>query len=114
MNKKVAYKILFLFSLFIQQALLAQKQVKPVPPLSSERGKLVYSNDELGNRIPDFSYCGYKASEQSIPNLDVKVVVPVKSGDATFQYAYDNKGNWIKRIGKYEKGTFTVVREIIY
>ncbi|MBP6686802.1 MAG: pectate lyase [Lacibacter sp.] len=84
-NNKTAYHFLFLFSLFIQQALLAQKQVKPVPPLSSERGKLVYSNDELGNRIPDFSYCGYKASEQPIPNIDVKVVVPVKAGDATLR-----------------------------
>ncbi|MEJ8819848.1 DUF6298 domain-containing protein [Lacibacter sp. H407] len=85
MNKKVAYKILFLFCLFIQQALLAQKQVKPVPPLYSEKGKLIYTADAQGNRIPDFSYCGYKASEQSIPDVDVKVVVPVKAGDATLR-----------------------------
>jgi hypothetical protein len=84
-NKKVAYKIIFLFSLFIQQALLAQKQVKPVPPLYSEKGKLMYTSDKQGNRIPDFSYCGYKASEQPIPNVDVKIVVPVKAGDATLR-----------------------------
>ncbi|HTH31456.1 MAG TPA: hypothetical protein VL946_08895, partial [Lacibacter sp.] len=85
MNKKVAYKIIFLFSLFIQQALLAQKQVKPVPPLYNEKGKLIYTADTQGNRIPDFSYCGYKASEQPIPNVDVKIVVPVKAGDATLR-----------------------------
>lgn len=85
MNKKIAYRILVLFSLFIQQALLAQKQVKPVPPLYSEKGKLMYTADAQGNRIPDFSYCGYKASEQPIPNVDVKVIVPVKAGDATLR-----------------------------
>ncbi len=86
MKNKRVYRFLFLISsLFIQQALPAQKQVKPVPPLYSERGKLVYSSDELGNRIPDFSYCGYKASEQPIPTVDVKVVVPVKAGDATLR-----------------------------
>ncbi|HLO38015.1 MAG TPA: hypothetical protein VK173_05990, partial [Lacibacter sp.] len=85
MNNRRAYKVLFLFSLLIQQALFAQKQVKPVPPLYSEKGKLIYTTDAQGNRIPDFSYCGYKASEQPIPNVDVRVVVPVKAGDATLR-----------------------------
>ena len=76
MKNKTAYRFLFLFSLFIQQALLAQKPVRPVPPLYTEKGKLLYTPDPAGNRIPDFSYCGYKASEQPIPNVDVKVVVP--------------------------------------
>ena len=86
MNKKIVYRILVLIILIIgQQALLAQKQAKPVPPLSSEKGKLVYSADQLGNRIPDYSYCGYKASEEAIPNVEVKVVVPQKPGDATLR-----------------------------
>lgn len=86
MNKRTVYRYLILISLITgQQALLAQKQVKPVPPLYSEKGKLIYAPDQLGNRIPDFSYCGYKASEQPIPNIDVKVVVPVKAGDATLR-----------------------------
>ena len=86
MNNKRAYRFLFLISsLFIQQALPAQKQAKPVPPLYSEKGKLIYTADAQGNRIPDFSYCGYKASEQPIPTIDVKVVVPVKAGDATLR-----------------------------
>jgi len=85
-NTKRAYRFLcFIISLFIQQALPAQKQVKPVPPLYSDKGKLVYSPDQLGNRIPDYSYCGYKASEQAIPTVAVKVVVPVKAGDATLR-----------------------------
>jgi hypothetical protein len=68
-----------------QQALAAQKTEKPVVPLSFEKGKLIYIPDSLGNRIPDFSYCGYKASEQPIPTVLVKVVVPVTKGDATLR-----------------------------
>ncbi|UFH52663.1 DUF6298 domain-containing protein [Spirosoma sp. KNUC1025] len=63
----------------------AQKN-KPVPPkpvaLGTE-GHLVYTPDEQGNRIPDFSYCGYKAGEEAIPNVAIKVVVPARKGDAT-------------------------------
>jgi hypothetical protein len=79
-------KIFLLLTLLIfQQPLPAQKLEKPVVPLSYEQGKLVYTPDSLGNRIPDFSYCGYKASEQPIPTLPVKVVVPVAKGDATLR-----------------------------
>jgi hypothetical protein len=41
--------------------------------------------DSLGNRIPDFSYCGYKASDVPVPNVAVKIVVPPTDGDATDQ-----------------------------
>jgi hypothetical protein len=62
--------------------LQAQKQ-KPVSPLVITKGKISYSPDSLGNRIVDFSYCGYAASEQSIPAIPVKVVVPLTNEDAT-------------------------------
>ncbi|UYQ95547.1 DUF6298 domain-containing protein [Chitinophaga horti] len=61
----------------------AQKKPKPIPPLSFANGKLQYAPDSLGNRIPDFSWCGYKAGETTIPDVPVKVTVPVKPGDAT-------------------------------
>src|SRR6476620_484809 len=61
----------------------AQKQTKPLSPLVAGKGSLVYNPDSLGNRIPDFSFCGYMASEEAIPNVPVKVVVPVVKGDAT-------------------------------
>lgn len=84
MRQRTGQLIILIFaSLISQQALLAQKQVKPVPPLSVERGKLQYHADERGNRIPDFSYCGYKASEAPIPMVPVKIFVPHRSGDAT-------------------------------
>jgi ribosomal protein L28 len=87
MKIKRSYKQLFLILAVVfnfQQVLLAQKTLKPAP-LFVDKGKLLYTPDSLGNRIPDFSYCGYKASEQAIPNVDVKVVVPVVKGDATLR-----------------------------
>ncbi|GHV32324.1 hypothetical protein FACS1894177_08310 [Bacteroidia bacterium] len=39
--------------------------------------------DSLGNRIPDFSYCGYQASNVPIPQVPVKIIVPVIDGDAS-------------------------------
>lgn len=60
------------------------KKTPPPPPLSqAQGGKLVYVADSLGNRIPDFSFCGYMASEKEIPDVPVKVVVPVSKEDAT-------------------------------
>jgi ribosomal protein L28 len=87
MNIKRSYQQFFLilaavFSL--QQALMAQKPLKPAP-LYVDKGKIFYTPDSLGNRIPDFSYCGYKASEEAIPNVNIKVVVPVTKGDATLR-----------------------------
>lgn len=86
-NRKLSYKFLFLFSVILcqQAGSQAQKQAKPIPPLYFDKGKLIYTPDSLNNRIPDFSYCGYKASEQAIPNVPVKVVVPVTKGDATLR-----------------------------
>jgi hypothetical protein len=64
----------------------AGQQIKPVPSLEvGKDGRMSYEADELGNRIPDFSYSGYKASEQAIPNVAVRVVVPAKEGDATLR-----------------------------
>ena len=61
----------------------AQKKPKPVPPIAFAQGRLQYAPDSLGNRIPDFSYSGYKAGEAAIPEAPVRVIVPLQSGDAT-------------------------------
>ena len=87
MNIKPLYKFLFIAAVGFnfQQALRAQKPVKPVLPLYEEKGRLQYIPDASGNRIPDFSYCGYKASEQAIPDIEIKIVVPAIKGDATLR-----------------------------
>lgn len=62
------------------------KPVEPPKPIfKGSNGKLAYTPDALGNRIPDFSYAGYMAGEQAIPTAVVKVVVPVTEGDATLR-----------------------------
>src|SRR5688572_3022286 len=66
-------------------AIYAQKPAKPVSPLVAGKGKIVYNPDSLGNRIPDFSFCGYMASNVTIPDVPVKIVVPVAKGDATLR-----------------------------
>ena len=100
--------------------MLAQKPVKPVVPLSFENGKLIYIADSLGNRIPDFSYCGYKASEESIPTIPVRVVVPVSKGDATLriQSALDHvaslpaDANGFRGAVLLQKGTYEVFGQL--
>ncbi|MGB3005081.1 MAG: DUF6298 domain-containing protein [Chitinophagaceae bacterium] len=77
--------MLLLFLLQLSFFSFSQKITKLTPPLYFDKGKLIYTPDSLNNRIPDFSYCGYKASEQSIPNVDIKVVVPIAKGDATYR-----------------------------
>jgi len=74
--------------LLLSQLSFGQKKkgVKPPPPpVFADRQGLTYTPDSLGNRIIDFSYCGYMASEKPIPDVPVKVSVPVKSGDATLR-----------------------------
>jgi hypothetical protein len=46
-----------------------------------EDGKLVYDRDERGNRIPDFSHCGYGGGGMAIPDAPVRVTVQPVHGD---------------------------------
>src|SRR5262249_28579773 len=39
--------------------------------------------DSQGNRIPDFSHCGYAGGDRSIPDAPVRVAVPPGRGDST-------------------------------
>jgi len=75
----------FFFTLLATLPAAAQKPPKPVPPpapIEYKDGKLTYAPDSLGNRVPDFSYCGYRAGDAAIPTATVKVTVPAKPGDA--------------------------------
>ena len=80
---------LFVGGMLMHAPAIAQKNKKagqPPAPLSiGKDGKIIYQADVNGDRIPDFSYCGYMASEQPIPTVPVRVVVPLKKGDATLR-----------------------------
>ncbi len=45
--------------------------------------KLAYHHDALGNRIPDYSHCGFQAGNAPIPDVQAKVFVTPVPGDAT-------------------------------
>jgi len=62
----------------------AQKKTIPPPPVFlAKDGRLAYTPDVSGNRIPDFSFCGYRAGETPIPDAEIRVTVPLRNGDAT-------------------------------
>lgn len=61
----------------------AQKPPQPQPPVRWEGGRLIYALDEAGNRVPDFSYCGYEQSELPLPVVKAVVTVPHQKGDNT-------------------------------
>ncbi|HZI31109.1 MAG TPA: hypothetical protein VFF11_02140, partial [Candidatus Binatia bacterium] len=55
----------------------------PIPIISFKHNHLAYDKDASGNRVPDFSTCGYVASDRSIPDAPVRVVVSPIKGDET-------------------------------
>src|SRR6185369_11798453 len=59
-------------------------QAAPKPAVSrDENGRLLYEVDERGNRVPDFSTCGYSGGNEQIPDAPVRVVVAPVKGDET-------------------------------
>ncbi len=102
-------------------AVFAQKAQRPPSPLFYRDGKLGYTPDSLGNRVPDFSYCGYRASAEAIPDVPVRVVVGMKPGDATtrIQKALDHvaslpvDANGFRGAVLLQKGNFPVSGQLL-
>ncbi|SFP84690.1 DUF6298 domain-containing protein [Parafilimonas terrae] len=102
-NKRIAanniYKIscAALLALFAITAAHAQKNktCTELVCFINDSDSLAFNKDSLGNRIPDFSYAGYAAGEKPIPDVPVKIVVPLMSADATaaIQHAIDYVSN---------------------
>ncbi len=51
--------------------------------LKVDNEHFTYLKDERGNRILDFSYCGYQSSNKDIPAIRNVVFVPYENGDNT-------------------------------
>lgn len=60
----------------------APAKLSPLISLGKD-GRLIYQPDARGNRVPDFSNCGYAGGDQPIPNVLVQVVVAPVDGDET-------------------------------
>ena len=46
-----------------------------------QNGNLLYNIDIKGNKVPDYSYVGYKNSDVDIPSVPVKVTINAVQGD---------------------------------
>ena len=68
----------------------AAEKPRPAVQVASD-GTLEYAVDSRGNRVPDFSFCGYANGDRDIPIVPVKVVVQPVDGDdgARIQAAID-------------------------
>jgi arylsulfatase A-like enzyme len=57
---------------------------EPAPVTQGKNGgRLRYAVDSRGNRVPDFSHCGYMAGDTPIPDAPVKITVAPIPGDNT-------------------------------
>jgi len=84
-----------LYFLLVPVAFGQKKPQKSSPVALAGDGRLAYTPDSLGNRIVDFSYAGYMAGAQAIPEAPIRVTVPAREGDAAarIQAAIDYVGN---------------------
>ena len=65
-------------------SVMAHFKTTPNSPVHvTDSGKLVYKAYPNGDRVPDYSFCGYRQSEAPIPTIPAKVFVPHVKGDAT-------------------------------
>ncbi len=69
-------------ALSVASSLAAAPKLSPIISVAKD-GKLAYHADEHGNRVPDFSSCGYLGGDRAIPDVPVRVVVAPAPGDST-------------------------------
>ncbi|HKW28082.1 MAG TPA: DUF6298 domain-containing protein [Verrucomicrobiae bacterium] len=75
------FLLLFTFG-FVLTAGAAPEKLSPIISIGPD-GHLVYYPDEHGNRVPDFSTCGYAGGDKDIPDAPARVIVPPVAGDET-------------------------------
>ena len=83
-------RLLLLLAIYLAPNLLIA-YANDLPVAIGSEGRLVYQTDKLGNRIPDFSHCGYAGRDREIPNVPVRIKLDPADGDdgARIQNAID-------------------------
>lgn len=78
-------------SLSVVLCLFAATAIAQPPVHRGTDGKLVYQANDRGDRIPDFSSCGYAGADRAIPTAPIRVVIDPIDGDngARIQAALD-------------------------
>ncbi len=77
-----ASRLIFILVLFASSSLCAQTWFSQIVYYDGD-GSLVYKVDDENNRVPNFSYAGYKNSEEPIPNVPVFLTISPIDGDNT-------------------------------
>ena len=81
MKHNLCRTLLLFAGVFLFATIDAHFKTTPQSPVHiTETDELVYKSYPNGDRIPDFSFCGYRQSEYPIPWVDAKVYVPVVDG----------------------------------
>jgi len=94
MKKYVRFFIPLVFLAVYALCLAAQESASISFLSQANDGSLVYGTDAEGNRIPDFSHCGYKGGNSPIPDVPIRAVLSPVEGDNTqrIQAAIDYVG----------------------
>lgn len=89
----IIIRVLLLCAVVVQGTKAADTTPRP-SFLTFDNGMLVYGTDPLGNRLPDFSHCGYRGADHPIPDVPVRIVLSPADGDNTerIQKALDYLG----------------------
>ncbi len=91
--------LLFLLSIVFIQSITAQ-----TTSLQVKKNIVSYIPDAKGNRVLDFSYCGYKSSEQDIPNLKNVIFVPHVTGEADASEVIQRAINYVSALKADSRG----------
>ena len=75
--KKLLFTLLGIAGLCCTQGV-----AQPAFPISAAKGKLQYAADSRGNRILDFSQCGYRNSNELIPDAEVVFTLSPSENDS--------------------------------
>jgi len=83
-DKRICRAVYFssIMILFSTSVLWAQSWQSSLVQMD-ESGNLTYTSDADGNRIPDFSYAGYRNSEEDIPVIEAVSTISPVAGDNT-------------------------------
>lgn len=85
--KILLFLFAFSFSFGTPYILSGQNSIEQNPSsfFKFDSGSLVYTHDEKGNRLPDFSFVGYHSGEKPLPNVAVQMTLNPIVGDNTLQ-----------------------------
>ncbi|MBN1868208.1 pectate lyase [Candidatus Sumerlaeota bacterium] len=92
-SPKSTFRLVVLVAVSILSIAAAKKPVEPPFPVRpGQDGRLAYEIYDRGDRVPDFSHCGFAGAAEAIPAAPVAFVVSPAEGDdgARIQRAIDH------------------------